>query len=64
MKTPTSAKSTISVNFASISRREDGPVEVDVLSPRELQVKAGADLEQGADAAVQVDLPGGRLDDA
>ena len=36
---------------------EDRPVEVDVLAAREVGVEAGADLEQGADAALDDDLP-------
>ena len=32
---------------------EDGAVQVDVLAPGQLRVKAGADLEQAADAAVR-----------
>src|SRR5205807_9975782 len=36
---------------------EDRPVQVDVLAAREVGVEAGSDLEQGADAALDDDLP-------
>ena len=63
----TSAKATISSNLRWISARrhaEDGAVEVDVLAAGELGVEAGADFEQAADAAAEVDAAGGRLGDA
>ena len=43
---------------------EDGAVEIDVLASGQLGMKAGADLEQAADAAVQIDLARARLGDA
>src|SRR5437667_175491 len=44
---------------------EDRGVEVDVLAPGELGVKAGADFEQAADAAAELDAAfGGRGDSA
>ena len=42
---------------------EDGAVQVDVLAARELRVEAGAELEQRADAALDGNGAGGRLDD-
>src|SRR5262249_51714158 len=43
---------------------EDGAVEVDVLAAGQLGVEAGADLQQAADAAGQLDLAARRLGDA
>ena len=43
---------------------EDGAVQVDVLAAAELGVEARADLEQAADAAVDLDPALGRLGDA
>ena len=60
------ANSTISSNFRSISRLrmpEDRAVQVDVLAAGQLGVEAGADLEQAADAAADVDAPLRRLGD-
>ena len=42
---------------------EDRAVEIDVLAPRQLGVKARADLEQGADAAADLRAAGGRRHD-
>src|SRR5687768_17149064 len=42
---------------------EDRAVQVDVLAPAELRMKAGADLQQRADTADQVDRARGRLGD-
>ncbi|MPM37999.1 hypothetical protein SDC9_84622 [bioreactor metagenome] len=42
------------------SHAEQGAVEVDVLPTGELGVEAGADLEQAAHPAAQLDPPGGR----
>ncbi len=42
---------------------ENGAVQVDVLAARELRVEAGAELEQRADAALDGNGAGGRLDD-
>ena len=39
-------------------------VQVDVLAAGQLRVEAGADLEQAADAAAEVDAALGRLGDA
>src|SRR5262249_5445670 len=43
---------------------EDGAVQVDVLPPRELRVKPGSHLEQGADAAANLHITARRLGDA
>src|SRR5262249_37720429 len=43
---------------------KDRAVEVHVIPPGELGMKAGADLEQRANAAPQFDLAGGRRGDA
>ena len=51
------ANSTISSYFATISRArhpEDRAVEEDVLASGQLRVEAGADLEQRADASVDL----------
>ena len=42
---------------------EDRAVQVDVLAAGQLGVKPGADLEQAADAAAQLDASLGRLGD-
>ena len=58
MNRSTSANATISSNFAvdlRASHAEDRAVEEDVLAAGQLRVKAGADLEQRADAALEVD---------
>ena len=55
---PTPANSTISSNCVAIScaaHAEDRAVEEDVLAAGQLGVEPGADLEQRADAAVDVD---------
>ena len=61
-----SAKATISSNLRAISRAhaQDRAVQVDVLAARQLGVKAGADLEQRAHAAVHLGAALGRLGDA
>ena len=54
----TSAKATISSNLRfdlAASHAEDRAVEIDVLAAGQLRVKAGADFEQAADAAAQLD---------
>ena len=43
---------------------EDGAVEVDVLAPGEFGMEAGADLQQAADAALDLDLAAGGGGDA
>src|SRR5664280_1644350 len=43
---------------------QDGAVEIDVFAAGQLQVEAGAHLEQASDAPVQLDAPLGRLGDA
>ena len=43
---------------------EDGAVEIDVLAPGELGMEAGADLQQAADAALDLDLAAGGGGDA
>ena len=43
---------------------EDGAVQIDVLAAGQLRMEAGADLEQRADAAVDLDAPRRRLGDA
>src|SRR5262249_62355817 len=46
-----------------LAHPEDGAVQVDVLAPREIAVKAGPDLEQASDPAVQLHAAGrGRRD--
>ena len=40
---------------------ENRAVEEDVFAPGELLIEAGADFEQAADAAVEIDLPLGHL---
>ena len=42
---------------------QDGAIQVDVLAAGQLRMKAGADLQQAADPAVQIDPAGGRLGD-
>src|SRR5690606_33713315 len=42
---------------------QDGPVEVDVLAPGQLGVEAGADLQQGTDAAVDLGPAAGGFGD-
>ncbi|OLE01245.1 MAG: hypothetical protein AUG91_02215 [Actinobacteria bacterium 13_1_20CM_4_69_9] len=41
----------------------DRAVQEDVLTTRQVGMKAGAELQQGADAAADLDPAGGRLDD-
>ena len=41
----------------------DRAVQVDVVAPGEVGMEAGAELEQGGDAAAGLDAPRGRLDD-
>ena len=43
---------------------EDGPVEIHVVSPRELGMEARSDFEEAAQPALDVDVPGRRLGDA
>src|SRR5262249_55753285 len=50
----------LSFNF-SLLHAKDCAVQVDVLAPAQLGVKARADFEQAADAAVNVYLAGRRL---
>ena len=66
MKRSISAKATISSNLRSISallHAEDGAVQIGVLAPGQIGVKAGADLEQRSDAPGDVGEAGGRLGD-
>ena len=63
----TSAKADDLVELASdlgARHAEDGAVEIDVLAARQLGMKAGADLEQACDAALDRHLALGRLGDA
>src|SRR5215475_844730 len=53
----------LSVNFAEL-HAEYRPVEVDVLTPRQLAVKPGAYFEQAAYPAVKIDLPSRGLGNA
>src|SRR5690606_13335367 len=43
---------------------QDGPVQIDILSTRQLRVKARAYLQQGADAPIDVCTSGAWLGDA
>src|SRR5205814_2993508 len=43
---------------------EDRTVQVDVLAPGQLRMKARADFKERADTAVELDAPVGRLRDA
>ena len=43
---------------------QDRAVEEDVLAPGQLLIESGADFQQAADAAVEIDLPLGHLGDA
>src|SRR5262249_34342913 len=47
-----------------LAHAEDGAVHVDVLAARELGVEAGADLQEGGEAAAEPRRAGGGLDDA
>src|SRR5215475_1822752 len=53
----------LSINFDEL-HAEYRPVEVDVLTPRQLAVKPGAYFEQAAYPAVKIDLPGRGFGDA
>ena len=48
----------------SLAHAEDGAVEEDVFAAGEFGVEAGADFEEGRDAALDLDLAGGGSGDA
>ena len=60
MNCSTSAKATISSNLRcdlGAPHAEDRAAQVDVLAASQLRMEAGADLEQAADAAVDLGPP-------